>query len=504
MNALGGTRSIRTPGSEGTRTRTRRSVFVAAALLALVVGACSPTPSTTAPPPTATTSGSSTTAGGARSPGVTGSTITVGQVDDLTAPLPGLFKGAEDGTQAYFDYIDSIGGVNGRMIKLDAQDSGYNPGKVANATQAQIANDFALVGGFSLVDSAEEPLVKAAGMPDVAYPLDPDLANLPASYSPVPNNDNDTPLTIFKLLKAKFPKAVKHVGILWANATASTMEAEKAFERAAKAEGFKIVYDAGFTPAQTTFLANVLTMKSRGVQMFLSQAMPDSYAATVAAEMRQQNFHPVNIQGDAYSANLVKDGGLAVEGMYIEIGYVLYLGADSHLPAVKLFTKWMTKADRSANFELQSLFGWASAQLFVQGLKNAGSPPTRPGLEAALDKITSFNASGLLTTSDPAHNVPGSCVCWPRSETARSSVSLRRRGPGSTACRTPCCPGPASGPRSGGPRPRGDRRHRGGMGPRPSCRGRSTWASYLVVLGRDGSSAIIGVDRMGLPFRRED
>jgi branched-chain amino acid transport system substrate-binding protein len=163
-------------------------------------------------------------------------------------------------------------------------------------------------------------------------------------------------------------------------------------------------------PSQTTFLANVLTMKSDGVQMFFTQQLPDAYAATVAEEMEEQNFHPINIQGDAYSANLIKDGGSAVNGMYIEIGYVLYLGADDNQPAVKLFTKWMKIADPDANFELQSLFGWASAQLFVQGLRQAGNPPTRAGLEAALDKVTSFNASGLLTTSDPAQNVPGNCV----------------------------------------------------------------------------------------------
>jgi len=129
----------------------------------------------------------------------------VGQVDDLTLPVPGLFKGAEDGTQAYFDYINSIGGVNGRKIKLDAQDSAYDPGTVAVATQAQIKNDFALVGGFSLVDSAEEPLVKAAAMPVIAYPLDPSLSNLATAYSPFPNNDNDVPLTIFKAPEGEVP-----------------------------------------------------------------------------------------------------------------------------------------------------------------------------------------------------------------------------------------------------------------------------------------------------------
>jgi ABC-type branched-subunit amino acid transport system substrate-binding protein len=395
------------------RPRARRAWGLGAvSMIALVAAACSsssPNASTTTT--TAASSSSSTSAStGAASPGVTSTSVTVGQVDDLTAPLPGLFKGAEDGTEAYFDYIDSLGGVNGRMIHLDAQDSAYNDGTVANATAAQINTDFALVGGFSLDDSAEEPLIKAAGMPDIAYPLDPALSNLPTAYSPVPNNDNAFPVTIFKVLKAKFPTQIKHLGILWANDTPATAEAEKAFERGALSQGFKIVYDASFMPSQTTFLANVLTMKNDGVQMFFTQQLPDSYAATLAEEMQSQGYHPINVEGDAYSANLVKDGGNAVNGMYIEIGYVLYLGVDEDLPAVKLFNKWMKVADPSANFELQSLFGWASAQLFIDGLRNAGNPPTRAGLETALDKITSFNASGLLTTSDPAQNVPGTCV----------------------------------------------------------------------------------------------
>jgi len=163
--------------TSGDKQRTARGL-VALAVLAVVAAACSSGPSATSSTTTSTTTGSAsnTAANATASPGVSASTVTVGQVDDLTAPLPGLFKGAEDGTQAYFDYINSLGGVNGRTIKLDAQDSGYSPGTVVAATSAQITNDFALVGGFSLVDSSEEPLVKAAGMPDITFPLDPALA----------------------------------------------------------------------------------------------------------------------------------------------------------------------------------------------------------------------------------------------------------------------------------------------------------------------------------------
>jgi hypothetical protein len=151
-------------------------------------------------------------------------------------------------------------------------------------------------------------------------------------------------------------------------------------------------------------------MKSDGVKLFFTTQMPDSYSATLAEEMQQQDFKPVVVQGDAYSSNLVKDGGSAVNGMYLDVGYVLYLGTDANLPAAALFNKWMKIADPAANFELQSLYGWASAQLFVQALRNAGTTPTRASLLEALDKITDFDASGLLSPGgNPAANVPGQC-----------------------------------------------------------------------------------------------
>jgi ABC-type branched-subunit amino acid transport system substrate-binding protein len=384
-------------------------------VIALVASACSSNPNTAAT--TTTVASTSTTAGGSSappsgtpSPGITKTQVIVGQVDDLTKPISGLFKGAEDGTQAYFDYVNSQGGVNGRKIKLDAQDSGYDDGIVANTTQAQIKSDFALVGGFSLDDAAEEPLIRNSGMPDIAYPLDSGLSNLPTSYSPAPNPNNDYPLTDFTVLKKKFPTQIKHVGILWANATPSTAASEQAFERAARSQGFQIVYSTGFTPSQTTFLANVLTMKAKGVQMFFTLQLPDAYAATVAKEMAQQNFSPINVEGDAYSANLIKEGGPAVNNMYLVTGYLLFLDADSGLPAVKLFNHWMNEADSNAQFTLQAVYGWAAAQLFVQGLRAAGASPTRASLLAALSKITSFNASGLLTPGNPAQNIPGGCV----------------------------------------------------------------------------------------------
>ena len=391
-------------------------------VLGLVLAACS-SKSTGASPTTGPTgagpstsaptggSGTSTGSGGSGpSPGVSATSVTAGQVDDLSSPIPGLFKGAEDGTKAYFAYINSKGGVNGRKLILDAQDSAFEPGQVATATGAQIHNDFALVGGFSLLDQAEQPLIDIAHVPDIGFSLSPSLATDPYLYSPLPNPIDNYPLGLFKYLKSKYPQAVKKVGIIWENATASTKAAENAVEAAMRGAGFDIVYDHGVGPFDTNFLPDIIEMRNDGVKLFFSTELPDNYAATLAKQFQQQNFKPINVEGAAYSDQLLSLAGSAANGMYIEQGYALYLGQDAKsVAAVGLFDKWMKKVDSKANFEIESVYGWASGELFAQALQQAGNPPTRSGLIQALNKVTFFDAGGLVPPSNPAAAVPSGC-----------------------------------------------------------------------------------------------
>ena len=48
------------------------------------------------------------------------------------------------------------------------------------------------------------------------------------------------------------------------------------------------------------------------------------------------------------------------------------------------------------------MYGWLSAELFAQGLKNAGVNPTRGSLLKALGKITTFTGGNLTAPTDPA------------------------------------------------------------------------------------------------------
>jgi len=403
----------RYPGGRVRRRRTASAMSpLMLVMLAISVAACSSAGSAAFPPKTPTEPTSSAHANGGRgpAPGVTANSVTVGQVDDLGSPIPGLFKGAEDGTKAYFAYINSKGGVNGRKLILDAQDSTFQSGEVAVATGAQIHNDFALVGGFSLLDAAEKPLIDIAHVPDITLPLDTGMVSDPFVYSALPNPVNNYPLGFFKYLQHTYPQAVKKVGIIWAKATPATAAIEHTFETAMTSVGIRIVYDRGVGPFDTNFLPDIVSMKDAGVRMFISLELPDNFAAALARQMQQQNFTPINIEGAAYSSRLLALAGSAADGMFIFQSYPLYLGQDAKtIPAVTQFVAWMKKVDARPNFEIESVSGWISAELFAAALKHAGDPPTRAGLISALNKTTLFDSGGLIPLSNPAGEVSSSC-----------------------------------------------------------------------------------------------
>jgi branched-chain amino acid transport system substrate-binding protein len=345
----------------------------------------------------------------AATPGVTAKTITVGSISDISAPIPGLFKGAKVGAQAYFNYINSQGGVNGRKIILDARDSAFSSGTVASEAQSIAKSDFAFVGGYSLLDGAEQPAIDANKVPMIAQALTPSLFKDPNLYSAIPLVDGGEANGPFKWLKSQYPAGVKAVGFIGSNATASVKASEATYRALTYNLGYKWVYtrDAGYT--ETSFLADMVKMKSAGVKMVLEVTEGPAEISTMAQEIKQQGLNaPLVVGAGTYSKAF--DPGSAGNGTLLYTVTSLYMGEDAGvIPAVGTFDKWVKKTDPNPTLDLFTLDGWINAQLFVQALKLAGANPTRASLVAQLNKINSFNASGLISSQNPAQKIPGQC-----------------------------------------------------------------------------------------------
>ena len=366
-----------------------------------------------------TTTGAPSTAGTASRPipssafsdhtGVTASSVQVGNVSTLSL---GLFKGAQVGTQAYFNYINSTGGVNGRRLVLNNADDGFTGASNKQATQNAVQNDFALVGDFSLEDSfGGAVLATNPGFPDVSQVLDNATNKLPNVYSPIPLADGwaSGPMTYYH---NKFTADASHAGAFLADSpsAAQTWAGEK---YVAERAGFKFVSEQTYATTQTDFNQPVIAMKNAGVKIIFMDQMPSNYASSVLKALAQQNFHPQVLLGAAtYSNQLVGQSGGAgnVNGAYLSQNLALYLGTDqSAVPAVGTFLHWVQNASPGFNPDLFTAYGWLSANLFVQGLKNAGSNPSRGSLLQSLSKVTSFNGSGFNAPSNPAAKTPPNC-----------------------------------------------------------------------------------------------
>ncbi len=343
--------------------------------------------------------------------GVTANTIRVGQVDTLSGPVPGLFAGAEYGTEAYIRMVDASGGVDGRKIVLDVKDDAFSAANFASETQELTAQDFALVGGFSLFEDSGVPAINAAKIPDITL-ADSEQRSLDQyNYSPDPVVWGGSALGPLKYYKEKFGSAILHVGTLVGDVAAAEQESNAVYG-AMKSLGYKIVYERANNPLDTSFTDDVLRMKEAGVQIVYLAGEEVTAISNLAKEMQQQNFHPKLFAtiGESYDSSFIPQAGTAADGSEVDAQSALYLGQDAKsVPAVKTFDTWMKKVNPNQAIDVYALYGWTCAQLFVQALRNAGSHPTREHLFAALDKITSFSASGLLATADPAQKRPPTC-----------------------------------------------------------------------------------------------
>src|SRR5207244_11879045 len=109
--------------------------------------------------------------GGATDVGVTADSILVGHLADVTGPVPGIFQGAVVAAKAYFNMVNSQGGVFGRQLKLASADGQTDCGAAQNATQGLVDKVFAFAGSFEIYDDCQaEVLRKYPNIPDVSYP----------------------------------------------------------------------------------------------------------------------------------------------------------------------------------------------------------------------------------------------------------------------------------------------------------------------------------------------
>ena len=374
---------------------------------ALIAAGCgSSSKKTASPATTGSTPGS--TAGSvvpSTAQGVTSSTITVGNVATLTGPVPGLFQGAPYGTDAYFQYINSQGGVDGRKLVVKGGDDTLSCSGAQTAAQSLVGQVFTFVGSESVLDNCMLKVIPST------MPVIPSEALTPQTRSatnwyPAQPEPSGFYTGYFKYLRATYPNITK-VGELYGTTVTPLAHA---WDNAMKSVGFTITYERGIANTETDFTSDVVRMKQAGVQMYFAVDAANQDAALLN-ELQQQNFHPMVVFYNSYYPQILTDANPgAANGVYNFQPFAMFQGEDrATVPAVDTFLTWMNKTHPSFKPDLFSALGWDAAELFVQAVKAAGPNLTQAGVLSALSNIHSFDGGGMEATMDIGNHGPAQC-----------------------------------------------------------------------------------------------
>jgi ABC-type branched-subunit amino acid transport system substrate-binding protein len=343
-------------------------------------------------------------------PGVTPSTITVGNVSTVTGPVPGLFTSARLGTQAFIAYQNSIGGVCGRKLALDSGDDNMEQAQNSTTVQSEAAQVLAFVGSFSVADDGGAAAIASANVPDIGEALTPARFNLPQNFSPQPQPGGFMSGP-FQYFAQKFgPAVTQHMAILEEDqSTAQTQGTAQ--EKVMQSLGYKFIYTAdSVSPTTTDFGSYIAAMKAAGVTGLIFEATAAIYGA-MASQMYADGYTIpfANWGAPAYDPQFIATGGPGANGAILEQALSMYEGQDAAtIPEVALFDKWYSTVSGGQSPTIFSAYGWMSGMMFVQGI-NAGGAPTRAALVNGLKTITNFDGAGLEAPANPAGKGPPTC-----------------------------------------------------------------------------------------------
>ena len=393
---------------DGMRTGHGSKALKAAALLGTMLAAAVVTTSGGA-------AGAAATASSA--PGVTSNSITVGTISTQTGTLSANFSSLIYGERAYYDYINSQGGVNGRKINYQyALDDGGNPTTFNQLANTLINQDhvFAVTGVGTAFFSPN--LLVESGIPTYGYNVTGNWAgpaNLFAATGSVQYYPAAGPQVAFVARQTQKKPSIAFIAYGVA-ASAASCQAE---QNDLTAAGYKVSYsDLKVNYPGSTVATDVQRMKQAGSNMVVS-CMDVQGNVTMARAIKQYGLNMTQLWFSGNDQSTLNTNESLMQGVYFDIGHVPFTAPTSTYPGLKLYFAEMKKYEPAYITDEIALQGWESAALFVQGVKMAGSNLTQANVIKADNSITAFTAGGLTApvnwkSAGHSGNAPPYCLAY--------------------------------------------------------------------------------------------
>jgi branched-chain amino acid transport system substrate-binding protein len=343
-------------------------------------------------------SGNSNAAGGSSSSGAasaTGSTWTIGAIGTFSGISSSATAPAQGALQAWADYTNAHGGINGHQIRvISLDDQGVASVSLADAhTLIQGDHVIALVGSQTDLAGAWGAYAKQQGVPIIGGGvitgtfLQGNSDFYATSPGTTPNNDIE--MQVAKQLGAT------QIGMMYCAEVAGCQITTALDTAAANAEGVHLVKSVAVSSTAPSYTAPCLALKNAGSQAIVMN-VTGSIIQSIADQCAQQGFHPVYIGiGADISAPWTTDPALAKSGG--ELGTFPWFNTEN--PAVAAFNQAMNQYDTSpAAIGETGAEEWESAMIFEAAAKAAklGDNPTPAQVIQGLNSLSGNTLGGLF------------------------------------------------------------------------------------------------------------
>jgi branched-chain amino acid transport system substrate-binding protein len=330
----------------------------------------------------------------AKIPGVTAKTVTIGGTFPLTGPaqLYGVIPKAEN---AYFQWVNAHGGVNGRKIIFKYYDDGYNPANTVPLTHKLVQQDhvFAVYGSLGTAPNlAIRDYLNKAKVPQVLIATGDSywgsqFKKYPWTIGFQPDYPGESRV-YGQFIAAKVPQA--KIGVLMQDDAYGENYYNGLVQGLGNAKD-KIVDVEKYDATQTDVSQQVVKLKASGANVFALFALP-TQTITALVVATKVGWHPVtfinNVSSSPLFMSLAQKAGANVQND-ITATYVYDVWNNPSSPTTKLYERILGKYDAGASpLDANNIYGVANAATMVHALQQAGKSLTRSALMDALTNLS--------------------------------------------------------------------------------------------------------------------
>lgn len=352
-------------------------------------------------------SGTKPCAAASSAPGVTDKTITVGSINSLSGPVPGISASAAAAARAYVAYRNAAGGVCGRQIVLKQADDGTDNSQYRTIISELGPKILGLTGGFALGDNGGADLVEAQKLPGVTAPS-ADRASAVSTVIDInpPYKNINASTKKYEWIKAQ---GGTKASVVYLDTDQSRIEANNHIALM-KAAGINVVQVQALPLSTLSYDSAARSVVNSGADYMWFTAPTDANVSMAnslrdaGAKLKVAEYFIF-----AYGTNFAEQAGAAADGAYTFIRWTPNEEA-AGIPELKRFVEWM---DRVAAGEPKDSFAadiWAASKAFFDAIEAEPGPISRESLVTTLKSVKSYDADGMYGPIEFGAEKSNSCV----------------------------------------------------------------------------------------------